>query len=120
MLRLPALRRTLAVAIAVALGAPACSSLGAQRLLAFAHHTKWDEGDGFAYAAMDRVMRSPDGYLWLSGEGPLVRFDGVHFTAFDGTNIPALASTTSSILGLRLIDRDGTMWIARRDGALVQ
>ena len=93
MLRLPAMFRTVAAASVFAVGAPVYLPVGAQRLLGYAHHTKWTEADGLPYAAFDRVMRTPDGYLWLAGEGPLVRFDGVRYTTFDGTNIPALAST---------------------------
>ncbi len=65
-------------------------------------------------------MRSPDGYLWLGSNGPLVRFDGVRFTTFDRTNTPALANTMPGGLSPLMVDRNGTMWISRTDGALVQ
>ena len=51
------------------------------------------------------MAQTPDGYLWLGGEGPLVRFDGVRFTTFDGTNTPVLAGTGPGGLRPRLIDR---------------
>ena len=120
MLRSHALLRTLGLASVLASAAPMLFSLGAQRLLASAHHTQWSESEGLPSAVMDRVVRSGDGYLWLGGEGPLVRFDGVHFTTFDGTNTPALAAGALAGARPRIVDRDGTMWISRRDGALVQ
>ncbi len=83
------------------------------------HHTTWGETEGLPPGVRERVLRSPDGYLWLGGPDGLVRFDGVRFTRLDTSNTPALATTAPGGLYPRLIDRDGTMWVARADGALV-
>lgn len=83
------------------------------------HHTTWGEVEGLPPAVRERVLRSPDGYLWLGGPDGLVRFDGVRFTRLDASTTPALASTAPGGLYPRLIDRDGTMWIAGSDGTLV-
>lgn len=112
-----------ACACVLVLAAP--SAVGAQaqtpsRLpLQQMHHTTWGELEGLAPAVRERVVRSPDGYLWLGGPDALVRFDGVRFTRFDASTTPELASAAPGGLYPRLVDRDGTMWIARSDGALV-
>ncbi len=88
--------------------------------LAQYHHQSWSELEGLKPAVRERLLRSPDGYLWLSGPDALVRFDGVRFTSFDGATTPELASPVSGSVSPLLVARDGAMWISRPDGALVQ
>ncbi|MBL0937751.1 MAG: hypothetical protein IBJ03_02590 [Gemmatimonadaceae bacterium] len=90
------------------------------RPLSHWHHTSWGEEDGLSPNALGRLMRSSDGYLWLGGDGPLMRFDGVRFTRFDGTTQPELKSAEVGSLRLEMVDREGTLWISRPDGALVR
>src|SRR6266446_6375861 len=40
-------------------------------------HTAWRIRDGFAKGAINSIVQTPDGYLWLGTEFGLVRFDGV-------------------------------------------
>jgi len=85
------------------------------------HHTGWRYGDEIPVAQSGRLMRSPDGYLWLASVAGVVRFDGVRFTVLDGRTTPALRPerpATGSYVP-ELVDHAGRLWIRRPDGALV-
>lgn len=75
------------------------------------HHTSWTGDRGPPVPGEHDVMRSADGYLWLSATGGVLRFDGVRFTMFDSTNTPAFRTMTSGEIRPKLIDRSGVMWL---------
>lgn len=83
------------------------------------HHTSWLVGRELPVAGIERIARSPDGYLWLGSTVGLIRFDGVRFTILDGATVPALASETLGLTAPLFVDRDGTLWITRPDGAVI-
>lgn len=89
------------------------------RQLAHMHHSAWTEREGLA-PGVSALHRSADGYLWIGVQSGLIRFDGVHFVRVDSTHAPALQSTRPGPLSPLLLDRHGTLWISRPDGALVQ
>src|SRR5262245_42490325 len=47
------------------------------------HHARWGPENGLPLIATT-MLQTPDGYLWFSAAGGLVRFDGVRFTRIDG------------------------------------
>jgi hypothetical protein len=52
----------------------------------------WTGREGPPVPGAYQLLGSPDGYLWLSAEQSLLRFDGIRFTVLDSTNTPALRS----------------------------
>lgn len=89
------------------------------RKLIHMHHTSWGERDGLPISGVNRIYRTSDGYLWLGTIDALIRFDGVRFVRFDGSNVAELKSQTVGPLMPLLIDKAGTFWIGRPDGALI-
>jgi signal transduction histidine kinase/ligand-binding sensor domain-containing protein len=82
------------------------------------HHTAWT-GDTGPPSGVHVLGRSRDGYLWLSGLNSLLRFDGVRFAVIDSTVSSALASSVSGLFIPIALDRDGVLWIARPDHAII-
>ena len=81
-------------------------------------HTAWT-GDNGPPTGVHVLGRSRDGYLWLSALNSLLRFDGVRFAVLDSTASPALASRVSGLFIPISVDRDGVLWIARPDHAII-
>lgn len=106
-------------AVLLALTSAAAAADDAVPALAHWHHAAWSGDSGPPAAGIRRLARTPDGYLWLGAYGGLLRFDGVRFTRIDAQRTPALASRRNGEFHPRLVDREGTLWIARPDGALV-
>jgi signal transduction histidine kinase len=76
----------------------------------------WREHDGLPQNTVSAIARTPDGYLWLGTYQGLVRFDGVRFTVFDSSTVPALAS--GLIIAL-MVDASGDLWIGTDGDGLV-
>ncbi len=76
-------------------------------------HTAWTYRNGFMQGAVNAIAQTPDGYLWLSTQSGVVRFDGVRAVPLPlgpGQQLPS-----TSVLSL-LAARDGTLWIGTLDG----
>jgi signal transduction histidine kinase/ligand-binding sensor domain-containing protein len=54
------------------------------------HLDVWRRQDAIHLTFVSNLVQTSDGYLWLSSQSGLARFDGVRFTIFDGRNAPAL------------------------------
>lgn len=64
---------------------------------------------------LGKLLRSPDGYLWMRTAFGLTRFDGLSFTTFNADNTPIFATSAASQRPL-LVDRRGRLWIATSTG----
>lgn len=115
LLVLPVYRRILLLCCVV-LGVfpPGAMAHAQARGLPLAHwqHTRWAGTNGPPVPGNYEMVRSADGYLWLSGYGSLIRFDGARFTVFDSLVEPALVSAEVGNFEPRLIDRHGTLWLS--------
>jgi PAS domain S-box-containing protein len=49
----------------------------------------WTTAQGLPSNAVNAVLQSREGYLWLGTEDGLVRFDGTQFTLYDRSTVPA-------------------------------
>ncbi len=78
-------------------------------------HDRWSTDDGLPESLVQAIAQTPDGYLWLGTQAGLARFDGVDFTVFDRTNVPALESDNIRIL---FVDASGVLWIGTLGGGL--
>ena len=65
------------------------------------------------------LMQARDGYLWLTTYRGLVRFDGVRFQVFDGSNTPAIHGTTFAIFCL-MQDHQGAIWAGAWNGGALR
>jgi formate hydrogenlyase transcriptional activator len=73
--------------------------------------------DGLPSRRMDAIAQTPDGYLWFGTHNGLARFDGVTFTTFNVSNMPALPNSAIRRLAT---SEDGSLWIAPYRGGLVR
>ncbi|HWA15209.1 MAG TPA: hypothetical protein VG817_02165, partial [Gemmatimonadales bacterium] len=97
--------------------------LGAQSFdlpLATWQHSSWTGVNGPPVPGAHYLMRSPDGYLWLSANNSIIRFDGVRFTVFDSTTVPALRSKELGEWAPTFVDRSGAMWLSGPAGECVR
>jgi streptogramin lyase len=88
--------------------------LSAQIPIAQTYHKSWTPRDG-APNNIEDIARGGDGFLWLTTDDGLYRFDGVSFeryTSRDGSRLPsehliAIAAT-----------RDGSIWVSYATGGI--
>jgi len=78
----------------------------------------WRAQDGIRLAFASNLVQTRDGYLWLSSESGVTRFDGVRFKVFDGSNTPALQGRPRLQTVPLLEDGDGVLWIGTDVGLL--
>lgn len=95
----------------------AAQAIGANKVLGRYQQSVWQDQHGLPQNTVYALLRAHDGYMWLGSVEGLVRFDGVRFTTFDGSNTPALASNRVVALAE---DRQGNLWIGTDGGGLVR
>lgn len=78
----------------------------------------WRAQDGVRLAFTSNMVETRDGYLWLSSESGVTRFDGLRFKVFHGGNTPALRGRPRLQTVPLLEDGDGTLWIGSDVGLL--
>ena len=52
----------------------------------------WTADNGLPQNIIRGMHQTPDGYLWIATLDGAARFDGVHFTIFNKSNTPGIAS----------------------------
>src|SRR5579862_291940 len=90
------------------LAADSANALDPHRQITQYVHETWSSKNGLPENDVQNFVQTADGYIWFSTENGLVRFDGVHFTAFDRNNTPELADDYIRML---VGDREGNLWI---------
>jgi signal transduction histidine kinase/ligand-binding sensor domain-containing protein/ActR/RegA family two-component response regulator len=93
--------------------APNAVALDPTRLLTQYITDNWQSDRGLPQNTVSAIAQTPDGYLWMTTQEGVVRFDGVRFTVFDRNNSDQLQG--SSFLALR-VDRRGYLWVGGRVG----
>src|SRR5215470_131445 len=76
-------------------------------------HDSWKYRDGLAKGYIHSIAQTPDGYLWLSTEFGLVRFDGVRGVDWQP---PAGQQLPSTDIRTLLVSRDGALWVGTFTG----
>ena len=71
--------------------------------------TAWTTENGLPDNDIRAITRTRDGYLWMTTNAGLVRFDGVQFRVFSALNTPGLLSDLYSF-GALLEDKQGILW----------
>lgn len=78
-------------------------------------HQDWSTENGLPQNSVHQIFQSHDGYIWVSTEGGIARFNGIDFKLFNQENTPAF--TTDDICCFAQNTR-GTIWIGTADGLL--
>jgi ligand-binding sensor domain-containing protein/signal transduction histidine kinase len=76
----------------------------------------WRSHEDVKLVFTSNLVQTRDGYLWLSSQSGLVRFDGVRFKAFTADASPALRGRTRLITTPLAQDRDGGLWVGSGSG----
>jgi len=95
-------------------GLLACAAATAQPKYQFDH---WTTDDGLPQNAVNAILQTSDGYLWLATYDGLVRFDGRQFTVFNKSNTKGISGNRFEHL---FEDRQGALWATTDDGWLVK
>jgi len=80
-------------------------------------HNTWLRHDGLPANAVNRVLQSHDGYLWLGTSAGLFRFDGVSFSK---VNIDIGTTNGYEIISSLIETSDGSLWVGTGFGGLRQ
>ncbi|MGH7533482.1 MAG: ligand-binding sensor domain-containing protein, partial [Gemmatimonadales bacterium] len=74
---------------------------------------RWTAETGLPQNSVNAITQTPDGYLWLTTYGGLVRFDGVTFTLYSAARHPGIHSDRA--LGI-CVAPDSSLWVGTEDG----
>lgn len=107
--------------IAASVILPSVLALGAANLDGQAHlsqmyHRAWTARDG-APNNIEKIVQGPDGFLWLTTEDGLFRFDGVTFSRYQPTNGSVLLSDRMQDI---IVARDGSIWLSYTLGGVTR
>src|SRR5580658_279101 len=91
---------------------PELLALDPHKTLAQYTRSVWTQSQGLPQDGIRSIAQTTDGFLWISTNEGLSRFDGYDFTTFtkDGGSLP-----TNSV-GMIVAGRNGTLWIATPEG----
>lgn len=78
---------------------------------------RWDMDEGLPQSSISEIIQTPDGYLWLGTRDSLVRFDGIHFKAFQ--NPDATVPFPAEVRCLAT-DAHGALWAGYERAAVVR
>jgi signal transduction histidine kinase/ligand-binding sensor domain-containing protein len=77
----------------------------------------WTVDNGLPQNSIRGIVQDPLGYLWIPTFNGLARFDGAHFTLFNRSNTPGIASDRFSVIAS---GKDGDLWIVTDGGGLTR
>src|SRR5262245_50880148 len=95
-------------------GLLACAVATAQPKYQFDH---WTTDDGLPQNAVNAIVQTRDGYLWLATFDGLARFDGLRFTVFNKGNTRGIGGNRFDRL---FEDRHGALWAVTAEGWVVK
>ena len=81
------------------------------------HIDTWTTDQGLPQSTVANVVQTPDGFIWASTLGGLVRFDGVRFRVYDTATNPELSN---SRIGAMFTDAAGNIWMVTQDKDLLR
>jgi ligand-binding sensor domain-containing protein/signal transduction histidine kinase len=79
------------------------------------HFDTWSTDNGLPQNSINSILQTRDGFLWLTTNDGLVRYDGVHFTVFNAGNRTDLKSSRFWQL---YEDQSGNLWTITEDNYL--
>jgi signal transduction histidine kinase/ligand-binding sensor domain-containing protein len=72
----------------------------------------WGQQDGLPQDTVKAIVQTPDGYLWVSTDEGLARFDGFEFTTFSRPT----ADLPANLITALAASPDGSLWIGTDNG----
>ncbi len=78
----------------------------------------WSTQSGLPSNDIRAIRRTRDGYIWMTTDAGLVRFDGVHFRVFSSIDTPGVLSDRYGFAAL-LEDHQGRLWAGTSDAGAV-
>ena len=93
------------------------NALSADKPIAQFAVTSWAEEAGLPELAIEALIETSDGYLWVGTQEGLARFDGQTFAVFDHNNTPALQADFINVL---LEDAQKSLWIGTDHSLVVR
>jgi len=112
MRRLSARRGFVLLAILFSSSAGRILALDSENRISQYGHSVWRLQDGYFGGAVFDVTQTADGYIWVSSETGLYRFDGVRFVQWSAQSDKE--TTLSHVTGLQGA-RDGSLWMRTND-----
>lgn len=89
----------------------------------------WRAENGLSFETVHGITQTPDGYIWLAVDGPLLRFDGLNFsteTTKDNLQVRALLEEKTAVriereglpgfITATCQDRQGVIWVGTDNG----
>ncbi|MFC2152454.1 two-component regulator propeller domain-containing protein [Bacteroidota bacterium] len=73
----------------------------------------WTIDHGLPSNAINDIIQSKNGYIWIATYGGVVRFDGIKFTKYTSQNSNALLTEATKLIRE---DKNGTIWIGTQKG----
>src|SRR5215475_15875430 len=70
-------------------------------------HTHFAVHDGMPHSLASAIAQTGDGYLWITSQEGLSRFDGASFTTYDHRQTEGIPVNQFKALAT---DREGTLW----------
>ncbi len=88
-----------------------CSGVVAAGVSSFEESIRrnWSTEEGLPQISITDIAQDKQGFLWLTTEGGLVRFDGLQFIAFDGSHTPLLQNP---LLRAVVVEQDNSILFA--------
>lgn len=77
---------------------------------------QWTADNGLPQNSVTAIAQTADGYLWLTTNDGLVRFDGVRFTVFNKSNSPNLPNNRLK----KMLANGNDLWILTEENNLVR
>ncbi len=80
-------------------------------------HDIWQYDQGLPQSAIQALVQTPEGYIWIGFEEGLARFDGVQFTLFHKGNTPEISYNNIFTL---IVAGDSSLWLGTNGGGLIR
>jgi len=77
----------------------------------------WTTDNGLPQNSIINILKTSDGYLWMTTFDGLVRYDGVRFKVFNGGNTRGIKSSRFLTL---FEDRNKTLWITTAESGIAR
>jgi PAS domain S-box-containing protein len=92
---------------------PSSLALDPQKSISQYTHNTWQTDDGLPQIAVQSILQTRDGYLWIGTQEGLARFDGVKFTVFDNIHTQGINNNSFQTI---IQTADGSIWAGTQSG----
>jgi len=104
------MKKACLVILCIIYGAIACAQQSYDRKI-----VKYSSKDGLSYGFVTGIVQDDNGFIWLSTEDGLNRFDGINFKVFKH-NTANPNSLPSNYIDFMYKDTEGAIWLSTRQG----